>query len=328
MTIRNWNEEDRRGALALWNREAVRDGYKPLDEAGFAALIAEHPQFDPGTAFVAEAGGELRGLAIGCTGDELPLGAQAGYITCVLADAALGEAEADRLRRELLSRLERRFAELGKTQADVLFFNPMRLPWLVPGTPGHEHNNAPGAPAGGALHRLLLEAGYAERSLQHGMHLDLAHFEVPESILLKRSRAAAEGYAVERLDPTRHTGLEELLDALGNPLWQREIADCAARGVPVVAAVYGSRLVGFAGPVVREPSGRGYFAGIGVHPEHEGHGLGSLLFFSLCEAFRSIGTDYMTLFTGSENPALRIYDKAGFKTAKTFAVMRKEGIGS
>ncbi|WP_332310194.1 GNAT family N-acetyltransferase [Paenibacillus sp. P22] len=62
----------------------------------------------------------------------------------------------------------------------------------------------------------------------------------------------------------------------------------------------------------------------GVEPSHEGHGLGTILFFRLCEAFRSAGAEYMSLYTGSGNPALRIYEKAGFRTVKEFAVMRKE----
>lgn len=63
---------------------------------------------------------------------------------------------------------------------------------------------------------------------------------------------------------------------------------------------------------------------IGVHPEHEGHGLGTILFFKLCEAFKAIGTDYMSLYTGSTNPAIRIYEKAGFRTVKRFSIMRRE----
>ncbi len=84
------------------------------------------------------------------------------------------------------------------------------------------------------------------------------------------------------------------------------------------------KAVGFAGPVIRQESGRGYFAGIGVNQEHEGHGLGSILFFKLCEAFIKVRADYMSLYTGIENPAINIYKKAGFKEVREFAVMRKE----
>jgi ribosomal protein S18 acetylase RimI-like enzyme len=118
--------------------------------------------------------------------------------------------------------------------------------------------------------------------------------------------------------------MDEMLAGFDNPLWKREISHCAANGVPVVVAAHAGKAVGFAGPVIRQDNGRGYFAGIGVLPEHEGHGLGSILFFKLCEAFRSIGTEYMSLYTGNSNPAIRIYEKAGFRTVKQFAVMRRE----
>ncbi|MNY32026.1 Mycothiol acetyltransferase [compost metagenome] len=125
-------------------------------------------------------------------------------------------------------------------------------------------------------------------------------------------------------DPGKHSGVEAMLDGFGNPLWQKEIGGATAQGVPVVVAAYQGKTVGFAGPVIRQANGRGYFAGIGVLPEHEGHGLGSLLFYKLCEAFKTIGTDYMSLYTGISNPAIRIYERAGFQTVKQFAVMRRE----
>ena len=43
-----------------------------------------------------------------------------------------------------LDGLEQALAAAGCTMADVLFFNPIHLPWIIPGTPGHTHNNVPG----------------------------------------------------------------------------------------------------------------------------------------------------------------------------------------
>ncbi len=316
-----WDNTYEEEAVALWNGEAVRDGYKEMSGERFRSSMTGHPSFDAGTAFVLLEEGRVEGFAVGCAGDDLPLGDVAGYITCVVVRSG---PEADAARSRLLDELERRFRELGRKQAEVLFFNPMRLPWYIPDTPGHEHNNAPGVPAGSSLHRLLLERGYAERALQKAMYLPLADFSVPDEIRAKEERAASAGYRVERLDAARHSGLAEMLEALGNPLWKQEIASAAASGVPVLLAAREGRAAGFAGPVIREDSGRGYFAGIGVEPSHEGHGLGTILFFRLCEAFRSAGAEYMSLYTGSGNPALRIYEKAGFRTVKEFAVMRKE----
>ncbi|MNC52446.1 Acetyltransferase (GNAT) family protein [compost metagenome] len=128
---------------------------------------------------------------------------------------------------------------------------------------------------------------------------------------------------MEWYDGKRHTGLAGMLAALGNPAWEKELTRCAEEGIPFLVAAHQGRAAGFAGPVIREPSGRGYFAGIGVNPKDEGKGLGSMLFFRLCDAFRGIGTDYMSLFTGEANPALKIYHKAGFRTVKQFGVLRK-----
>ncbi|REK63483.1 MAG: GNAT family N-acetyltransferase [Cohnella sp.] len=320
--IAAWDRRYAGETIALWNREAVMDGYKELTEESFDRIFLSNSYFDSGSAFVLlDAGGRVKGFACGCTGDDLPLGDTAGYLTCIVLS---GDCKNDEHFGRMLEALERRFRQLGKKQAEVLFFNPMRLPWYIPDTPGHEHNNAPGVPVDSALHRFLLGNGYAERTRENAMYLHLSGFAIPDEIAAKEAKAAASGYSVGLFDPAKHSGVAEMLAGLNNPLWQKEIASCTAEGKPVVVASRGGTVVGFAGPVVRQDNGRGYFAGIGVHPDHEGHGLGTILFFRLCEAFRDIGTEYMSLYTGSGNPAIRIYEKAGFKTVKQFAVMRKE----
>lgn len=324
MRLETWKDCYAEGVLALWNREAVRDGYKDLDQESFAAIFSGHSYFDPLNVFVLLDGEAVTGFACGCVGEELPLGDCAGYITCVVLD---DRADEDCLYKRLLSALEERFVQLGKTQAELLFFNPMRLPWYIPDTPGHEHNNAPGVPSDSRLHRFLLKQGYAERAVQQAMYLELSSFSIPEDMLAKEAVAAGKGYSVGLFGPGQAGGVRDMLEGLGNPLWTEEIGRCSEDGTPVVFAVKDGMAVGFAGPVIRQENGRGYFAGIGVHPDHEGHGLGSVLFFRLCEAFRQMGTAYMSLYTGSANPAVRIYSKAGFRTVKTFAIMRKELIG-
>lgn len=319
--IETWKRDYTQAVIDLWNKEAVNDGYKELTEESFASIFQSNPYFDPENTFVLVESGQLQGFACGCTGDDLPLGGVAGYITCIVLS--------DRFRTEehynkMLESLENRFRQLGKTQSDVLFFNPMMLPWYIPDTPRHEHNNAPGVPVDSALYDVLLRQGYIERAREYAMYLNLSDFRIPESSRLKEDKAAEDGYHVELFDPTKHYGVDEMLEGFDNPLWQKEIGESTRKGVPVVIAAYQGKVVGFAGPVIRQENGRGYFAGIGVHPDHEGHGLGSILFYKLCEAFKNMGTDYMSLYTGSTNPAIRIYEKAGFQTVKQFSVMRKE----
>lgn len=321
MMLATWDRKYSGDVIALWNEEAVRDGYKELTEASFEAIFLSNAYFDLENTFVLLEAGRVIGFACGCTGPDLPLGEAAGYITCIVLSRDRGSDENYKV---MLEAMEGRFQALGKKQADILFFNPMMLPWYIPDTPKHEHNNAPGVPAGSAYHQFLLRQGYIERAIECAMYMPLAGFAIPEEIRAKEARAAFEGYAVELFDPDKHSGVEEMLRGLNNPLWEKEIAQAAENGVPFVIAAHEGKAAGFAGPVIRQENGRGYFAGIGVHPEHEGHGLGTVLFFKLCEAFRSIGTEYMSLYTGSTNPAIRIYEKAGFRTVKSFAVMRKE----
>lgn len=307
--------------IDLWNNEAVNDGYKELTEQSFAHIFIDNPYFRQDHAFVLLDAERVIGFACGCVGNDLPLGVIAGYITCIVISS---EYQTENNYNNLLHALEQQFRNSGKKQADFLFFNPIQLPWYIPNTPKHEHNNAPGVPIDSVIYSFLLGQGYIDRTRQCAMYLNLASFSIPEAIRMKEAQAAAEGFTVGLYDADKNYGVEEMLQGLNNPLWQREITQCTAGGVPVVIAAYKGKAAGFAGPVIRQANGRGYFTGIGVHPDYEGHGLGSILFFKLCEAFQNISTDYMSLYTGITNPAIRIYEKAGFQTVKEFAVMRKE----
>ncbi|SDN39684.1 Acetyltransferase (GNAT) family protein [Paenibacillus sp. yr247] len=318
--IVSWDQQYRQAVIALWNEEAVKEGYKELTTQSFEDIFVSNAYFDRHNAFILLEQNQVKGFACGCTGDDLPLGEVAGYITCIVL---ANDCKNDENYTLMLNALEERFKQLGKKQADILFFNPMLLPWYIPRTPKHEHNNAPGVPIESKLYEFLLRTGYIERAKECAMYLNLAGFTIPDDIRAKEGKAVEEGYTVELFDPEKHNGVNEMLNGFNNLLWQREIGQSTADGVPVVIAAYKGKVIGFAGPVIRQENGRGYFSGIGVHPDHEGHGLGSILFFKLCEAFRSIQTEYMSLYTGSTNPAIRIYEKAGFKTVKQFSVMRR-----
>lgn len=307
------------GIVNLWNTVALKDGYKELTRERFQDIFIRNPYFDAKGAFVLE-DGEVKGFACGCIGSDLALGDRAGYITCVILSPQMQNQQNFSL---LLNQLEQYFINNGKRQAEVLFFNPMLLPWYIPNTPKHEHNNAPGAPVNSYYHKFLLQNGYVERARECAMYLNLSNFIISDYMREKELKSINDGYEVTLFDASKHVGVKDMLHCFDNPLWQKEITDCTKNGVPVVVAAKDNKVVGFAGPVIRQPTGRGYFSGIGVQPEHEGHGLGSVLFFKLCEAFKNIGTDYMSLYTGLENPAIYIYKHAGFAPVKEFAIMRK-----
>lgn len=321
MQIRPFSIEDRSAVIELWNREATKYDYKPFTEQEFQDTFINHPYFDAHCIWVGCNEKGIVGFAAGCSGDELPLGDVGGYITCVIVDA---DAASSEHYNEFLSFIEERFRQLGKKQADVLFFNPVKLKWRIPSAPEHEHNNAPGISKDLPLYGALVARGYEDRATQCGMYLKLGSFAVPEDIIRKEAKASTEGYAVTSYAPELHTGLEATLAALQNPQWEKDVAHYVKDGASLVVAVHSGEVVGFAGPIILEATGRAFFCGIGVHPEHEGHGLGSILFFRMVEAFQQEGCQYISLFTGMNNPALRIYQKAGFTIEKQFSILRRE----
>lgn len=317
MKLRPFEEQDVPALYTLWNRAAPAWGYAPLTPAQMDRAIFRNPHFDPSLAFVLE-DGSLHGFGCAAFGDDLPGGAQRGYLSCMVTDDAT-DAGFDLL----LDGLEQALAAAGCTMADVLFFNPIHLPWIIPGTPGHTHNNMPGCWVDGPAYGRMRARGYDERARECAMYLKLGDFRLPAALQEKQNALAEQNYWIQMYDPAVHTDLEELLKTLGNSEWEREISACAADGTPFLAALCGRSVVGFAGPVYPEPGGRGYFTGIGVAPAHEGRGLGTLLFYRLCEAEQAAGAQYMSLFTGEKNPARHIYQRAGFEVVRTFGILRK-----
>jgi ribosomal protein S18 acetylase RimI-like enzyme len=321
MQIRPFSIEDLSAVVELWNREATKYDYKSFTEREFQDTFIDHPYFDAKCIWVGCNEKGVVGFAAGSSGDDLPLGDVAGYITSVIIDANVASLE---LYDAFLLSIEKRFQELGKRQAEVLFFNPIKLKWNIPSAPQHEHNNAPGISKDQPLYDALIARGYVDRATQCGMYLRLGNLTVPEDIISKEDKANSKDYSVTPYAPALHNGLEATLAALQNPQWEKEVVSYVKDGAPLVVAVHGNEVVGFAGPIISEPNGRAFFCGIGVHPEHEGHGLGSVLFFRMVEAFQNVGCQYISLFTGSNNPAIRIYQKAGFNIEKQFSILRRE----
>ena len=229
----------------------------------------------------------------------------------------------------LLNALEEKLTEGAEppVKLECVFFNPVNLTWVVPGTPGHDHPNAPGVDVSIGGYLFLKNRGYRDWVQQNSYYLPLAKYEYPEALAKKKEALAEEGIEITVYDPAKHTGLEELMDALGSEDWKMHVMTNAARpdgGDPLLVVVSDGRCVGFTGPMAVQPSGRGYFAGIGIHPDFRGRGAGKVLFGALCLGLKGLGAGYMTLFTGETNPARNIYEAAGFKIVKTWADMRKE----
>ncbi len=228
----------------------------------------------------------------------------------------------------LLKALEAALRSMADQQIscfEATFFNPMNFVWIVPGTKDHEHPNAPGVDVAGGGYLFLKNMGYRDYAVQNAYHLNLQSYQLTDAMERKKQELSSKGIQITTYDPAVHTGLEELLRDLDNDLWYREITQTVAdrNGAPLLIVDWNGRAMGFTGPLKVQENGRGYLAGVGVHSECRGMGVGKVMFGELCVQLKALGARYMTLFTGETNPARNIYEAQGFKIVRTWADMRK-----
>lgn len=328
MEITPLSRADSAEACALWNKAcASRMPYETFNETQFFEKFFDTPHFDAHFLLAAkDAQGELLGFALayikkeylqGETFENTPL-----YLTMLLV-------REDSLRKgvgtALLRVLEHAAQVAGKTVARITYRNPITLSWIVPKTDRHTHNNAPGVEMQSPAFAFFTRHGYAVQQTEYGMHLPLAQFVQPAKYTQKVESLAEKGIEVTLYDSARHAGFEELFTALHGEVWRKTIRDNLASEtpLPVIVAVHAGRIVGFAGPVDKEPSGRGWFNGIATHPDYERRGIAFVMFCRLMLEFEAIGAAFSTLFTDANNPAAGLYESVGFCVAKQWAVMEK-----
>ena len=235
--------------------------------------------------------------------------------------------------RAVLYALEKRLMEQdGKMELEISFFNPITLPWRIPGGMRAEgiraeHPNTPGVDVCSGAYIFLKNCGYRDFAMQNSYFLDLSDYKLPADMAEKRVQLEKEGFTFIFYDPDIHTGMEKMLQDFQNPLWEKELLSEPAEdkgGRPILVPVYEGRVCGFAGPLDVEKSKRGYFAGIGVDEAFRGRGLAKVLFCLMCDELKERGAEFMTLFTGENNPARNIYEAVGFSIIRSWADMRKK----
>lgn len=332
---------DAREAAALLGRLSALGEilYKPVDGSDFERLFLA-----PGMrGFAARRDGRLIGWAHGAEklrflGGETRESTPA-YLTLVLVEP---ESRRAGVGTALLDALRRAYADEGKTAMVCSDQNPAHMTWLIPGTPGHDHNNAPGVDEDGMGYPFLLKRGFADRYHEVAMYMALKDYRWSPELDDKRRALLAQGIRTGAYDLSLGDEYDEMCTRVGSEYWRNvlrtELAawrenrpnddpDLWPDGVKpkgprtLLTATTGGHIVGFTGPVDLQRSGRGWFTGICTDPDYGGRGIASVLFNLLMQAFVDEGAAFCTLFTGRENHAQKIYARAGLRVAARWAVM-------
>ena len=206
-------------AAALFN-QSVADGemiFSPLDEAVF-----ERRFFQPGAhAFAAEENGELIGFIHGAcktaflnkeNNENTP-----GYLSVVVVRK---DKRRQGVGSALVAALEDAFRAAGKHKAACNDSTPVHMNWTIPGTPGHDHNNAPGVDERCEGYPFLLHRGYQAAFTEIAMYLDLSKFQWDPALDAKITALDAEGIRVGRWTPDCGTEHDRLCDHVGSEYWR------------------------------------------------------------------------------------------------------------
>lgn len=347
MHIRPFTQEDIPEVVALWNACVLRQDlpYKAIGKDYFCQKFLADPNHDPRFAFVAMAQSQLIGFVHGVcksiflqkeTHENTP-----GFVTVLFVDQA---HRGNGVGSALLAALLEGFRAAGKSFAMCANSNPINIDWLIPGTQGHDHNNAPGVDMEGAGYPFFLRHGFVETHREVAMYLDLQHYQWPESATQAKQRLASEGIWTGIYDASLGYDFDGMCDRIPSEYWRSAIRTeveawqagkpCTdtrflPNGVvpkgprPMLVATHERKIVGFTGPVDKQQSGRGFFTGICTDPLYEKRGIATVLFNLLMQSFVEIGASFSTLFTGDAHHAQRLYERTGFRVVKRFALMKK-----
>lgn len=314
-------------ALIMYNKASQRGEqlYLPLTHEAFHALFLTPPKSGDHVFAFYEA--RQRGFICGVF-DSITT---RFFLTLIEVEPGYRQGGIGSLLLAGLEQEMQRFAaarQVSFTELEVSYFNPMNITWVLPGTEGHRHPNASGVRLGSDAHLFLKNRGFEDFTIQNSYHLDVTRYVYPKASLARyEEKMNSRGLTVELYDPARHYGMQDLVDDLNNDLWNWQIpAEMNREGGPrpMLIVSDGGKIVGFAGPIVPDAHGRGFFLGIAIHSQYRGYGAATVLFNHLCLEFRRAGAQYMTLFTAEDNPARHIYERAGFKIHASWAGTKKK----
>ena len=289
------------------------------NQSAFGRFFMENPADEVRKITILEEHGW--GFASGC----FLGGENRAYLSMIVVKK---EMQRQGIGKTMLAYLENRLRKESKvSRIEIVFFNPMTFSWYIPGKKTADHPNAPGVDVGSNAYLFFKNCRYRDYAMQNSYYLALDDYGVPDFAADILQELAKEDIRIEIYDSSRHYGMEEMIHKFNNPLWERDILGETAKGEnsrPILIAAHNDKVIGFTGPLDVEKRGRGYFCGIGVDPDYRGKKISTVLFCRLCIRLKEMGADFMSLFTGENNPARNIYEAAGFRIVRTWADMRKE----
>jgi len=306
LQYRHYRGGDEEALVACWNKALPKD---QLSTARFVSTTLLDANFDErGLIEAWDDDGDLCGFVFA-----VAAGDGDGYITML----AVGPNSRRRgTGRALVSRAE---AFLTGKRCWRVLVSPYAAGYYYPGVFVDSYQGGP---------ELFEACGYRRLATVVAMDLSLAGYEVPEHAQADRARLEAEGWRFGPPSLAYYTRLVSFCATFSND-WASLVRAILRSGEPgrneqAQVATLGDRVGGFAA--------FGAFAGcadrfgpFGVAPEFRGRGLGNVL---LHETLREMASRShhcaWFLWTGEEDAAFRLYQRAGFEVTRRFAIYERQ----
>ena len=166
--------------------------------------------------------------------------------------------------------------------------------------------------------------GYAEVYRPIAMQTSLWDWTTPPWVQKKQSELLADGLQVKAYDPSHTLALLDFAKKEFPGDWVRVVREAMARIVVhgdsptrLLVAIDKGEVVGFS----HYENER--FGPIGVASSQRGRGVGQVLMFATLQAQREVGFRSAWFLWSDDKTATRLYNGAGFKEVRRFALLKK-----
>jgi len=293
--------------------------YQPMPITTFTEIFYEESENNKKINIACWENNTIIGYASGC----LNLETLTPFLTLVIITQSYQRIG---IGTKLYQLLENKLKNYTTHSLKISFFNPVKIPWFLQDQQKRTHPTVPGVLIDSISYKFFQKLGFNDVVKQNVYLLELEKFSLSNKVQKKIEELKNKDIEIEFYNPMKHQNFDELFFDLKNDDWKEVITTALNNDkekLPILVLTHNRTVIGFSGPLQVETCGRGYFNGIGIHSNYRNMGAGKLLFSMLCHYFKEMGASYMTLFTGEENKARYIYEKAGFEIVHSFMVMEK-----
>jgi len=310
LTFSPYSPSDQNAVLFVFKEAMPRD---PISSTRFTRQVLLDPNVRSEGALVAHDSGQVVGFCLAIARqvplENAPPDADRGYLTLI---AVRPGSQRQGVGTALLEAAEAFLRSQGRA---VVLVSPYAPGYFIPGIDVEAYD---------AGLQFFRQHGYQELYRPLAMEAALWDVEPPSWLAETQGRLEREGVHVEPYAPEWTLPLLEFISREFPGDWVRVARETMGRILAgeraerlILAHAHG-RVLGFA----HHENER--FGPIGVAASERGRGLGHALMFRTLQSMREAGFRTAWFLWSDDATARRLYDAAGFKERRRFAVLRKE----